>query len=58
LDTSFFVHKRIISAFKGDEFVSDRMSYIILRGHSREDIFKPTIENERLFEISNNRELQ
>jgi hypothetical protein len=26
------VHKRIISAFKGVEFVSDRMSYIILRG--------------------------
>jgi hypothetical protein len=27
-----FVHKRIISAFKRVEFVSDRMSYIILRG--------------------------
>jgi hypothetical protein len=26
------VHKRIISAVKGVEFVSDRMSYIILRG--------------------------
>jgi hypothetical protein len=28
----FFVHKRIISAVKRAEFVSDRMSYIILRG--------------------------
>jgi hypothetical protein len=26
------VHKRIISAVKRGEFVSDRMSYIILRG--------------------------
>jgi hypothetical protein len=28
----FFVHKRIISTVKTMEFVSDRMSYIILRG--------------------------
>jgi hypothetical protein len=28
----FFVHKRIISAVKRVEFVSDRLSYIILRG--------------------------
>jgi hypothetical protein len=28
----FFVHKSIISAVKRVEFVSDRMSYIILRG--------------------------
>jgi hypothetical protein len=28
----FFVHKRITSAVKGVEFVSDRTSYIILRG--------------------------
>jgi hypothetical protein len=28
----FFVHKRIISVVKSIEFVSDRMSYIILRG--------------------------
>jgi hypothetical protein len=27
------VHKRIISAVKRVEFVSDRMSYIVLRGH-------------------------
>jgi hypothetical protein len=29
----FFVHKRIISTVKRVELVSDRMSYIILRGH-------------------------
>jgi hypothetical protein len=29
LDTGFFVHKRIISAVKWLEFVSDRLSYII-----------------------------
>jgi hypothetical protein len=32
LGTGFFLHKRIISAVKSVEFVSDRMSYIILRG--------------------------
>jgi hypothetical protein len=103
------VHKRIISAVKGVEFVSDRMSYVILRGHwchiivlnihaptedktadvkdifyeeldhvfykvpkycmkillgdfnakiSREDIFKPTIENESLHEISHDNEVR
>jgi hypothetical protein len=31
LGTGFFVHKIIISAVKKVEFVSDRMSYIILR---------------------------
>jgi hypothetical protein len=32
LDT-FFVHKRIVPAVKRVEFVNDRLSYIILRGH-------------------------
>jgi hypothetical protein len=32
LGTGSFVHKRIISAVKKVEFVSGRMSYIILRG--------------------------
>jgi exonuclease III len=32
LGTGFFVHKRIILVVKRVEFVSDRMSYIILRG--------------------------
>jgi hypothetical protein len=32
LGTGFFVHKRITSAVKRVEFVSDRMSYIILSG--------------------------
>jgi exonuclease III len=32
LGTGFLVHKRIISAVRRVEFISDRMSYIILRG--------------------------
>ncbi|PNF42632.1 hypothetical protein B7P43_G01277 [Cryptotermes secundus] len=32
LGTCFFVHKRIVSAVKRVEFVSDRISYIILKG--------------------------
>jgi hypothetical protein len=33
LGTGSFVHQRIIPAIKTVEFVSDRMSYIVLRGH-------------------------
>jgi hypothetical protein len=32
LGTGVFVHKRIISAVKRVEFISDRISYVILRG--------------------------
>jgi hypothetical protein len=33
LGTRFFIYNRPISAIKRVEFVSDRMSYIILKGH-------------------------
>jgi len=32
MGTGLFVHHRIISVVKRAEFVSDRMSYIVLRG--------------------------
>ena len=35
----FFVHHRIVSAVKTVEFVSDRMSYIVLRSHWCSNIF-------------------
>jgi hypothetical protein len=33
LGTGFLVHKRIVSVVRRVEFISDRMLYIILRGH-------------------------
>jgi hypothetical protein len=33
LGIGLFVHHRIVSAVKRMEFFSDRMSYIVLRGH-------------------------
>jgi hypothetical protein len=33
LRTGLFVHKGIVSAIKEGSVVSDRMSYVILRGH-------------------------
>ena len=35
LGTGFFVHRRIVSAVQRVEFVSDRLSYIVLRGRWR-----------------------
>jgi hypothetical protein len=32
LGTGFFVHHRLVSAVKRMEFVSDRLSYIVLKG--------------------------
>jgi hypothetical protein len=32
LGTGFFVHHRKISAVKRGEFISDRVSYVVLRG--------------------------
>ena len=29
----FFVHRRLVSAVKRIEFVNDRLSYIVLKGH-------------------------
>jgi hypothetical protein len=42
LQEGFFIHKRIISAVKRAEFVTDSMSYITLRG-SWYDIFIPNV---------------
>jgi hypothetical protein len=33
LGIGFFIHNRIISAVKGEEYVSDRMLYITLKAH-------------------------
>jgi hypothetical protein len=48
LGRGFFVHKRIISAVKRVEFISDRISYIILRGRSCDiivlNVHAPTVD--------------
>jgi exonuclease III len=48
MGTGFFVHQRIVLAIKRVEFVSDRMSYIMLRGRWCDiiilDVHAPTEE--------------
>jgi hypothetical protein len=39
LGTGFFVHQRIVSAIKRVEVVSDRMSYMVLRGRGVISLF-------------------
>jgi exonuclease III len=39
LGTGFFVHQRLAPAVKGVEFVSDRVSYIVMRGRWNNIIF-------------------
>jgi hypothetical protein len=41
----FFVHKRIISAVKKVEFVTDRMLYIIIRGYWCDVILNVNVPN-------------
>ena len=55
LGTRCFVHRRIVSAVKREKFVSDRMSYIVLRGGWRNIIiFNEHAPNEEKSDGSNN----
>jgi hypothetical protein len=46
LCTGFFVHKRITSAVKRDEFLSKSMSFIIQRGHWCVDVLNIDAQTE------------
>jgi hypothetical protein len=56
----FFVHNRIISAIKRVEFVSDRMSYITLKGRWCDivlNVHAPTEDKDDLIKDSFYKEL-
>ena len=58
----FFVHRRIVSALKRVEFVSDRLSYIVLGGRWRSNILlnvhAPSEEKSDMSKDSFNAELE
>ena len=46
MGTEFFVHHGIVPAVKRVEFVSDRTSYTVLRGHEKSDDSKDSFYEE------------